>query len=149
VYPQPQIAEFIRDHFIPVRVHVKDDRDEYKRLSEMFNAQWTPTILIVDPPATERHRIEGFLPVDDFASQLALGAAKSAFARGQFADAGRAYEEVLSRFPNTDAAPEAQYWSGVSRYKATGDASALAQTARQFKERYADTSWAKKASVWG
>jgi TolA-binding protein len=149
VYSQPQIAQFIRDHFVPVRVHVKDDRDEYTRLSEMFNAQWTPTILVVDPPGTERHRIEGFLPVDDFASQLALGVAKSAFARGQFAEAQRAYQEIVSTFPKTDAAPEAQYWSGVSRYKATGDASALGETAKQFKERYAETSWAKKASVWG
>jgi tetratricopeptide (TPR) repeat protein len=149
VYPQPQIAQFIRDHFVPVRVHVKDDPDEYKRLSEMFNAQWTPTILLVEPPGTERHRIEGFLPVDDFASQLALGVAKSAFARGQFAEAQRAYDEIVNKFPNTDAAAEAQYWIGVSRYKATGDPGALAETARRFKERYADTSWAKKASVWG
>jgi TolA-binding protein len=87
--------------------------------------------------------------VDDFASQLALGVAKSAFARGQFAEAQLAYQEIVSRFPKTDAAPEAQYWSGVSRYKATGDASALGDTAKQFKERYAETSWAKKASVWG
>jgi TolA-binding protein len=149
VYSQPQIAQFIRDHFVPVRVHVKDDREEYQRLSQMFNAQWTPTILLIDPPATERHRIEGFLPPDDFASQLALGAAKSAFARGQFADAAGAYEEIVSKYPDTDAAPEAQYWSGVSRYKGNGDAAALADTAKRFKDRYADTSWAKKASVWG
>ena len=31
----------------------------------------------------------------------------------------------------------------------TGDASALADTADQFRRRYQDTSWAKKASVWG
>jgi hypothetical protein len=40
------------------------------------------------------------------------------------------------------------YWAGVSRYKGNGDAAALNDTARRFTERYRDTSWAKKASVW-
>ena len=148
MYPQPAVATFIREHFVPVRLHVKEDRDAYKRASAQFNAQWTPTVLIVDPPDTERHRIEGFLPVDDFASQLALGSAKSAFGRGEFDRAERAYREIVERYPATEAAPEAQYWAGVSRYKATGDAGALAETAKRFGQQYADTSWAKKASVW-
>jgi len=149
VYSQPAIADVIERHFIPVRLHVKEDAEQFKRVGGLLNAQWTPTTLIIDPPATERHRIEGFLPAQDFASQLALGLAKSAFARGQYDEAARAYDEVLARYPETDAAPEAQYWAGVSRYKGTGDASALAETARRFKERFADTSWAKKASIWG
>ena len=149
MYSQPAIADLIQRHFVPVRLHVKDDADEFKRVGSLLNAQWTPTTLIVDPPAAERHRIEGFLPAEDFASQLALGLAKSAFARGQYHEAARAYDDVLARYPETDAAPEAQYWAGVSRYKGTGDAGALAETARRFKERFAGTSWAKKASIWG
>ena len=140
--------DIIRDRFIPVRVHVKDNPDEFQRLGGIFDAQWTPTILIVDPSGAERHRIEGFLPVDDFASQLTLGVASAAFARGEFAEAERAYQRVVTEFPNSDAAPEAQYWAGVSRYKATGDAGALADITRRFDERYSDSVWAKKASVW-
>ena len=49
---------------------------------------------------------------------------------------------------STDAAPEALYWAGVARYKATGDAAALSDTAGQFRQRYQESSWAKKASVW-
>jgi TolA-binding protein len=55
---------------------------------------------------------------------------------------------VVDRYPRSEAAAEARYWAGVSRYKATGEAAALADTSRQFKAGYADTSWAKKASVW-
>jgi TolA-binding protein len=148
VYPDADISGLITQHFIPVRVHAKNDADAFQRLGGMFDAQWTPTTLIVDPPNTERHRIEGFLPKDDFRSQLELGLAKAAFGRGDFADAERRFEDVLKRFPDTDAAPEAQYWAGVSRYKGNGDPSALGQTAARFKERYADSTWAKKASVW-
>jgi TolA-binding protein len=149
VYSDSQVARFISDHLEPVRVHVRDQKDEYKRLSERYNAQWTPTVLVLDSEGEERHRIEGFLPVDDFLSQVALGVAKLAFQRKDYADAERRYREIVDRFPSTDAAPEALYWAGVSKYKASGDASALGATHAAFRERYQDTAWAKKASVWG
>jgi TolA-binding protein len=138
----------VRERFVPVRVHVKEDKEAFQRLSERFDAQWTPITLIIDPPGTERHRIEGFLPKDEFASQLELGLAKAAFSRGAFDDAERGFQRVLNQYPGTDAAPEAEYWAGVSRYKSSGDASALAETAQRFKRTYADSTWAKKASVW-
>ena len=149
MYPDPRVVEFITEHFEPVRVHVREQADEFKRLGAKFGAQWTPTILIIDPDGEVRHRIEGFLPVDDYLAQLMLGVGKSAFARNRFDESEQWYERVVQTYPKTEAAPEALYWAGVSRYKATGDAAALQQTARNFRERYADTSWAKKASVWG
>jgi hypothetical protein len=36
----------------------------------------------------------------------------------------------------------------VSKYRATNDPSALKDTAAAFAERYQQSSWAKKASVW-
>lgn len=45
-------------------------------------------------------------------------------------------------------APEALYWAGVSKYKASGDPGALARTAEAFRTRFTDSPWAKKASVW-
>ena len=149
MYPDPTVARYITEHLEPVRVHVREQKDEYKRLGERYNVQWTPTILVVDPEGEERHRIEGFLPVDDFLSQIALGLAKSAFHRQDYAEAERRYREILDNFPATDAAPEALYWAGVSKYKGSGDASALGATTAAFRDRYQDTTWAKKASVWG
>jgi thioredoxin-related protein len=70
VYTDPRVVEFVSRNFIPVRVHVKENADAFKKLGERFSAQWTPTTLIVDSTGTERHRIEGFLPADDFLSQL-------------------------------------------------------------------------------
>jgi TolA-binding protein len=55
---------------------------------------------------------------------------------------------VVERYPDSDAAPEALYWAGVSRYKATGDATALKDTAAAFGTQYRESSWAKKASIW-
>jgi len=89
VYSDPRVARFISGQLEPVRIHVREQKDEYQRLSERYNAQWTPTILVLDSDGEERHRIEGFLPVDDFLSQIALGLAKSAFQRKDYADAER------------------------------------------------------------
>jgi hypothetical protein len=147
VYPDERVARFIQDNFIPARVHVKDQG--FKPLSQRYNAPWTPTLLVLDSGGTERHRIEGFLPAQDLLSQLSLGLGHSAFAREQWEEADRRFQEVVTRYPRSEAAPEGLYWAGVSRYKGRGDAAALAETGREFTRRYQDTSWAKKASVWG
>lgn len=140
--------KFVSENFIPARVHVKDDAALFKKYSELYSAPWTPTVLELDSDGVERHRIEGFLPSDDFLAQLMLGSAKIAFAREKWDDAEKRFREIVDKFPNTDAAPEALYWAGVAQYKATHNADSLKQTAVAFKQRYRDTSWAKKSSVW-
>jgi len=148
VYPDERVAHFISQSFIPARIHVKEQADEYRRFGERYGVQWTPTTLLIDEDGIERHRVEGFLPVDDFLAQLMLGLAHIAFKREIWDEAERRLREVVEQFPNSDAAPEALYWAGVARYKANGKPDALRDTARAFGERYQDSSWAKKASVW-
>jgi len=148
VYTDPRVIEFVTRHTVPVRVHARENHDAFAALGDRFDAHWTPTTLLVDAAGTERHRIEGFLPADQFLPQLALGVAKAAFARKDYTAAERSYRDVVDRYGNSDAAPEAQYWAGVSRYRATNDAAALKDTAQAFAQRYKDSSWATKASVW-
>jgi thioredoxin-related protein len=148
VYPDERVSKFIIDNFIPVRVHVRDQAEEFQRLSDRYDASWTPTILILDSDGTERHRIEGALDRDSFLAQLELGLGHLAYKTKQFTEAEKWFKRVEADAPQTDAAPEAMYWEGVSRYKGTNDASALGETARRFSQKYQDTSWAKKASVW-
>lgn len=104
--------------------------------------------MIFDPAGKERFRFEGYLPPEDFLAQLKLGLARSAFASEKWDDAEKGFEEIVRSHPSADAAPEALYWAGVARYKSSHNGSALAETARQFKTRYTDSTWAKKASVW-
>jgi len=148
VYTDPRVVRLVNESFVPVRAHVKENAAAFKQLGERYGAQWTPTTLIVDANGQERHRIEGFLPADDFLPQLQLGAAHAAFANGGYLAAAGSFDRILKEHPTNDAAAEAQYWAGVSRYKATGDPSALKETARLFNERFQNTAWAKKASVW-
>jgi thioredoxin-like negative regulator of GroEL len=145
VYPEPRVSTFISTNLTPVRLHVKKHPEAMAR----FGVSWTPTVLIVDSDGKELFRIEGFLPADDFLAQLQLGYGRAQFKKGNYADGERQFRDVVERFPKTDAAAEAMYWAGVSRYKASNDASALKATAQVFKEKYKDSIWAKKASIWG
>ena len=144
MYPNDQVASFIAKHFIPAKFHIKEQPQAFQR----FNAMWTPTILVVDDDGHERHRIEGFLPADDFMAQLMLGLGKAAFAAGRWGEAEEFYRAIVRDYPKSEMAAEALYWAGVSKYKGTNDGAALAETGRALKAQYPDTTWAKRGSVW-
>ena len=148
MWPDERVVRFVTQNFLAARVHVKEDPQEFKRYGQRYKAPWTPTILELDPSGVEHHRIEGFLPADDLLAQLMLGRARMAFQEGQWAEAERRFREIVEQLPDADAAPEALYWAGVAPYKATGDGASLKETARAFTQRYQDSTWAKKSSVW-
>jgi len=138
------VSSFINENFMPVEAHIKERPAYFHR----FDALWTPTVLVLDSDGVERLRIEGYLPKEEFRAHLELGLARIAFMRKQWADAERRYAEVVEHYPDSKAAPEAIYWRGVSHYKATNDHTVLGEVAEQFKQKYQDSVWALKASVW-
>lgn len=148
MWPDERVVRFVTENFIPARVHVKDDAEAFKRYGQQYSAQWTPTVLELDPNGEESHRVEGFLPADDFLAQMMLGRAHMDFKQSKWAEAEKRFREIVEKLPNTDGAAEALYWAGVSRYKATNNTAALKETAKAFTQQYKDSSWAKKSTVW-
>lgn len=130
---------------MPVEAHIKEHGAWFHR----FEVHWTPTVLVFAPEGVEGYRIEGYLPNDEFRAQLELGLARIAFMKKKWADAEEHYKGILQHYSGTVTAAEAQYWAGVCRYQATHDPANLGRTAQEFKNRFQDTIWAKKASVWG
>jgi hypothetical protein len=129
---------------VPVEAHIKEHPTYFHR----FDALWTPTVLVLDASGAERLRIEGYLPREEFRAQLEMGLARVAFMHKQWAEAERRYGEIVERYPEAKVAPEAIYWRGVARYKRTNDHTVLGEVPGQLKEKYADSVWAQKASVW-
>ena len=66
----------------------------------------------------------------------------------KWSEAEQKYAQVVERYPNTKAAPEALYWSAVSHYKGTNDHTALGQVAEEFQQRYQDSIAALKSIPW-
>lgn len=148
MWPDPRVEKLVQEQFIPVRVHVQKQADDFQRLGKQYGAEWTPTTLMLDPSGKERHRVEGFLPAPEFVPHLEFGAARIAFSNGEFDDAEGRFRRIVEMYPEAEVAPEALYWAGVSRYKGADDADALRHTAAAMREKYPESPWAKKASVW-
>lgn len=138
------MAGYVEDNFVPVKIHVKEQPAAFKR----FGAQWTPTLVVLDADGKESHRFEGYLPAEEFLAQLHFGLAQVEFKREAWAQAETRFRELVKKFPKSDPAPEALYWAGVAKYKGSGNASALGETAGLLEKQYPASTWAKKASVW-
>ncbi|HEX5885896.1 MAG TPA: tetratricopeptide repeat protein [Pyrinomonadaceae bacterium] len=143
-YSDDQISAFINENFVPLAAHIKEHPAYFHR----FDALWTPTVLMLDSNGVERHRLEGYLPPDEFRAQLEMGLARIAFMSKKWADAERRYSEIVDSYPNSKVAPEALYWKGVSRYKATNDHTVLGEMPDQFQQKYPDSLWALKTAAW-
>lgn len=102
----------------------------------------------MDSSGKEQWRIEGYLPKTEFRAQLEMGLARISFMHKQWADAEQRFVQVVERYPETAAAPEAVYWRGVSQYKKTNDHTVLGGVAEELGEKYPTSVWASKASVW-
>jgi TolA-binding protein len=104
--------------------------------------------MIMDKNGVERVRNEGYLPREEFRAWLENALARLPFLAKEWGEAEKRYANVAANYPNTNAAPEALYWRGVSRYKASQDHTVLGQVARELKEKYPGSIWTTKASIW-
>jgi len=129
---------------VPVEAHIKEHPAWFHR----FDVSWTPTVLLLDSGGVERYRIEGYLPKSEFRAELQLGLARVAFQQTKWSDAEKAYAAVVQQFPASAVAPEAEYWAGVSQYQRTHDHTILTETGKRLAEKYPDSLWTRKGSVW-
>ena len=139
------MSAFINDIFVPVEIHIKENPTGFHK----FEVLWTPSILIMDPQAKERVRNEGYLPKDEFRAWLEMSLARLAFVGKRWTEAQERFNGVVHRFPRSAVAAYSVYWRGISSYKETQDHRDLSAVTEEFKQKYQDSIWAKKAMVWG
>jgi hypothetical protein len=142
-YPNEKVAEFVMNRMVPVQV-LSDSP-----LANEFKVKWTPTIVVLDFYGKEHHRTVGFFPPEEFIPSMLLGMGKIDFDTDQFNDGIIHFDTVLKEYPQSAAAPEAIYLSGVSRYKASHDAKPLKEAYEKLKADYPASEWAKRAEPYG
>jgi thioredoxin-related protein len=90
-FREPRIVEKVRRHFMPVAINIWGDREvtaadgrrtPEKRFAALLKVQFTPTLVFFDEKGAVVHRINGYLPPDDFYAALdrAIAAAPAASA---------------------------------------------------------------------
>ena len=119
-----------------------------KALVKRYAVKWTPTVIILDSDGDEHHRFVGYLPPEDFIAQIILGKGKVEFDLGRFEQAMQCFQEILVRYSKADAAPEAQYYLGVAKYKASHDPKELKLGLEVLQKDYPNSEWTKKAQVY-
>jgi len=141
-YPEHEVQQFLGEHFIPVRLDVHRAAEAVRR----YRANWTPTLLVLNESGVEAHRVVGYLPPEEFRAELSLGLGKAYFDRGALENALIHLRETVHHFPESWAAPEAQYWLGVTRYKTEGQPDGLMAEWNVLLERWPESRWARSAS---
>jgi hypothetical protein len=138
-YPSGVVQETLQQHAVPVRVDVFQERE----LSKRVGAFWTPSFFYLQDGKV-LHQWLGYLPPDEFAAQILLGVGLARFKTGATDAALPRFDEILSRFPKSLAAPEAVYWHGVCQFRRTKDTTPIYQACRRIVADYPDSPWAMK-----
>ncbi len=143
-YPQTEVAETILAHSIPVQF------DNSKKENNLFlhglHHIWTPDIRILNHDGYELYRWDGFLPPSEFIARTLCGFALAYLRLKRFEQAEAVYVDVLKRFSTTYAAPEAQYYLGVTRYRRDPDSDELLTQWANLRSRYPESEYRVKQS---
>jgi hypothetical protein len=138
-YPNLEVASFIEERFVPVKLHVVDD----EATLQPFAVPWTPALFVLDAGRRQHRRIIGFHDPDDVIAELALGWTVAAIEEGDFAEAQGRVQVALERARHDrERLAEARYWQVVIGYKLTHDG--LIVGWRKLVDELPGTHWARK-----
>lgn len=139
-YPNEEVAEFINNNVIPLRL-----ASDTQPTAKNFNITWTPALLILDHTGIEHHRSIGFLQPMELIPSILLGIGKVYYDKNEFQEANNYFEQILAQYPESDSTPEAVFLIGVSRYKSMHNPQPLKEAYEVLQKNYSQSSWTKKA----
>jgi len=139
-YRTEEVANLIHNYLIPLRITTGDET-----LDEDYHHLWTPTVAILNYKGDELQKSVGFLGPNEFTAAIHLGLAKVHLDGGEYDTAMISIKKVMEAFPESEAAPEALYLSGVVMYKASKNPGKLKEAYEKLQQRYPESSWTKRA----
>ena len=140
-YPQPSVASFITQHFVPVRLLLNRSQDQVH--FRTHRVIWTPTTVIADRRGVGHYQSPGYLPPELFLSMLHIGLGRALTAWMRY-DEAAAHFEAVGAEPHNQLAPEALYWLGIAWYLKDRQRASMMQAWRQLRTQYPDSVWAAR-----
>lgn len=134
------MAKFISLNFVPVQLQSSNTA-----MMQKFAVSWTPTLIVLDADGREHYRAVGFFTPDDLIATFMAAKGRWALDTDQLADARALFEEVISCYPDKDAAAEALFFLGVAKYKMSHDPKPLRETYDELKAKFPLSTWTKQA----
>lgn len=143
-YPQTEVIESIVQHAIPLQFD--NSKPENNGVLHRIHHIWTPDVRVLHYDGSELYRWDGFLPPSEFIARMQCAFAQAYLRLKRFDQAEALYVDVLKRFSTTYAAPEAQYYLGVVRYRRDPQSDELLAQWRQLCARYPYSEYRVKQS---
>ena len=143
-YPQTSVVETIGRYAIPVQIN--NSQSEYNQFLHRIHHIWTPDVRVLHHDGFEMYRWDGYLPPSEFIARMECAFAMAYLRGKRFDEAEKLYVDVLTRFSTTYAAPEAQYYLGVTRYRRDPESDELLDQWAQLRSRYPTSEYRVKQS---
>jgi hypothetical protein len=143
-YPQPEVAQTIEQYAVPVQLD-NSNPENYKILHSLHHI-WTPDIRIQTSDGFEMYHWDGFMPPPEFIARMECGFAMAYLRLKRYERAEQLYVDVLRRFSTSYAAPEAQYYLGVTRYRRDEESDELLNQWAELCSRYPASEYRMKQS---
>lgn len=138
------MIETIVAHGVPIQFD--NSKSENNRFLHDIHNIWTPDIRILTHDGFEMYRWDGFLPPPEFMARTLCGYAMAQLRSKRFDRAEALYVDVLRRFSTTYAAPEAQYYLGITRYRRDPHSDELLTQWANLRSRYPASEYRVKQS---
>ena len=134
----------VSEWFVPVRISRVDSEDLFQK----YQILWTPTMVIIGPDGREHVRFTGFLPPDELCARLVLDGAKAELNLQNFDMAEKCLQDVVEKYPNTFAVPEAIFYQGVAQFVQRHDPKVLRESFDRLKAQFPDSEWTLRAKPY-
>lgn len=137
-YPDPQVAAFIAERLIPLRLLLHDPTHQ-----PHFRAQrviWTPTIAFLDRRGVAHYQLPGFLPPPLFLDMLHIATARSHLAWAGYEPAAALLSHVADN-AGSALADEALYWLGIAWYLRERRRGPMMDAWNRLRTLYPDSVW--------
>jgi hypothetical protein len=139
-YPNERVAKFISLNYVPVQIQTSNSA-----MMERFSVSWTPTLIVLDADGREHYRAVGFFTPDDMIATFMAAKGRWALDLGMLPEARAMFEEVISCYPDSEAAAMSTFFLGVARYKMSHDPKPLRETYDTLVSKFPHSIWTKQA----
>ncbi len=143
-YPNAEVQRTIAGRFVGCQIDTTDVANA--PLVRRFRQAWTPDLRVLDRDGVELYRWNGYLPPYEFLAQLLAAEAQGWLRLGENERAAEGFATVVEQHPTAACAPEALYFLGVARYKASHESKDLVGAWHALKTRYPESTWRLRQS---
>lgn len=147
-YLDREVVDLLNERFVPVLLNARRESAALRVLNGGHAYVFSPVLIVYAPDGRELRRSSGYLSPQALLLELHIALAVGEMDRARWVEAHRILDEAIARYRYARNVPEAMWWRGVSRYRASGnDLTVLREAWDPLIAGYRGSIWAEKADI--